>query len=147
MSQDTRTTASLEKFAQLVARGMHQSEAYRSATGSKANDTSVYSTASKWASKVRTRIEELRGAVRNKATTRYVYEYEDAMREIDEAIAAARKDRDHGAVMRGMALKSKLSGLETDARVNERPPFTGVTDDELIEGINRDMVEAGCTVQ
>jgi hypothetical protein len=136
-----------EAFAKLVALGMSQSEAYRRATGTKAKDESVWESASRMAVKVSSRIQELREEAKAKANGQYVYEYQDAMRECDEALEMAKVAGDSGAMSKAIALKAKLSGLETDPRKNAREPFEGVTDDELIDGINRDIAEAGCTIQ
>src|SRR5450631_635923 len=127
------TVQAQERFAQLVALGMNQSDAYRRATGTKAKAETVHAQASAWAHKVRIRIAELRAATKDKATAKYVYEYEDAMREVDEALAIARQAEDAKAMTSAIALKAKLSGLETDPRKNDREPFAGMSDDELLE--------------
>ena len=143
------TAQAMEKFAQLVALGMSQARAYREATGSKAKDETVCVQASKWAHKdhITSRVAELLSHAKEKANKRYVYDYEDAMREADEAMKIARIKKDAKAMATIVALKGKFSGLETEARRNERPPFDGMTDEELLDGINRDMHEAGITIQ
>ena len=54
------TAQAMEQFAQFVALGMKQADAYRKATATKAKDETVYVKASIWADKVRVRIDELR---------------------------------------------------------------------------------------
>lgn len=138
-----------EQFARLVAQGESQAEAYRKATGTKAKAGSVKVSASRLAANpaITSRIQELHGAAKTKADEKYVYEYEDAMREADEAMAIARAKNDAKAMATIVALKGKFSGLETEARRNERAPFEGMTDEELAEVVHRNMTEAGFTIQ
>lgn len=138
-----KLTPQQEQFAQYVALGMTQADAYRKAMKSKASDKTIWEKASRLAGKVEARVAELQAAAKQKATAKYVYEYEDAMREADEALAIARQKNDPKAMASIIALKGKFSGLETEARRNERPPFEGMTDDELVDLVNRNMEEAG----
>lgn len=140
-------SAAHERFAQLVAKGESQAVAYRQAVNKNVGDETAWVNGSKLAAKVALRVEELRAAAKERANAKYVYEYEDAMREIDEALVLARDKDDPKAMTAAIALKAKLSGLETEARKNERPPFEGMTDEELVAGINRDLDEAGFTLQ
>lgn len=140
-------SAAEERFAKLVALGMSQAEAYRRATGTKAKDETIYVQASVWARKVAIRIGELRAAAKARSAAQYVYEYEDAMRECDDALEVARDDGDSSAMSKAIALKAKLSGLETDPRKNEREPFGEMSDEELVEGINQNLDRAGFRLQ
>jgi hypothetical protein len=136
-----------ERFAKLVALGMSQSEAYRRVSGTKSKDESVWARGSEWARKVAVRIDELRQAAKAQATEKYVYEYEDAMRECDEALEMAKDAGDSGAMSKAIALKAKLSGLETEARKNERDPFDEMSPEERRSRIEKLLPEAGYSLQ
>lgn len=143
----TGQMAKEEEFARLVALGYLQAEAYRQATGTSAKDETVHEQASRWARKLSARIEELRQAAKTQAKAEYVYEYEDAMREIDEARLIAKNKEDAKAMVAASALKSKLSGLETEPRKNNRRPYEELSDAELDEKIAQRLPEAGYTIQ
>lgn len=136
-----------ETFSRLVAKGHSQIDAYREATGSKATPEAAAVTASRWAAKCRLRIEALGALRQDKSATEYVYEYEDAMREIDEARQIAKAKEDAKAMVAASALKSKLAGLETEMRKNNRRPYEELSDVELDEKISQKLPEAGYTIQ
>lgn len=148
-SKSDRLSPEEERFARLVALGMSQSEAYRQATGTKAKDEAVWVKGSQWAGKdaVRKRLEELRAAAKARSTEKYVYDYQDAMRECDEALEFARLAGDSKAITAAVALRSKLSGLETEARKNDRDPFDEMTPEERQARIEKLLPEAGYSIQ
>lgn len=147
MAEMTALSAKHEKFAQLVAKGALQIDAYRKVTSSKATPAAAAVSASRMAAKCSLRIESLRAAAQGKASDALTYGWEEAMAELNEAQAKASADGKHESVMAAIRQKCKISGLETEDRKNTRPPFEGQTDAELVDGMNRDLTEAGYTLQ
>jgi hypothetical protein len=138
--------ATKERFAQQIALGATQIDAYRRATGSKAKDSSAYVEASKWAKlpQIRLRVQELVAAVKSANEGKLVYRWEEAMGELDQAKLLATLDGEHSAVISAIKQKCRISGLEVDPRSNAQKPFEGVTDDELdaeIEKAKRQVAE------
>lgn len=98
-----KLTAKQESFAQLIAQGKNQAEAYRETYKSKASDNAVYVNASKLAAsaKVSLRIKELKRQNENTA----IWTREDALRrllvvaqEAQEATSEPIMDRDGNQV-------------------------------------------------
>lgn len=137
-------SAAKEKFAHALALGAEQASAYRQALpGTRAKPGSIWTEASKWAAdpKVRQRVAELHAEARERAAKAHVYEYEDAMREVDEALQIAKFMLDSSAMSKAVDLKAKLSGLHVDPRANARDPFEGKTDAELLAMARADAEE------
>lgn len=137
-------TPKREKFAQGISAGLNQADAYRAAfdvTGS--TDKSIHEAASRLArdGKVNARVMILtaQAAERaaNGATKAVRYELEDAMREIDEALATAKKNDNPAAMARCVELKAKLNGLMVEDRKNQRRPLEELTDAQLEARIER----------
>lgn len=151
-ADDAPLSAAKERFAQAIALGAEQATAYRQANpGTRAKPETVWTEASKWASdpKVRQRIEELRAVARARANEAHLYSYEDAMREVDEALKVATFMLDSSAMSKAIDLKAKLSGLHVDPRANARDPFAGKTDAELLAeaaAAREELAKAGLAV-
>ena len=133
-----------EKFAQYIAKGMTQSDAFRKAypKALKYKEESIWSKSSNLAAsdKVKARVAELKAPVIAKLR----YELEDAMREAEEARLHALKDnKGAGAAVAATALKAKLNGLMVEDRKNERRPLGEMSDDELTQMISDAAERAG----
>lgn len=61
--------------------------------------------------------------------------------------AAARAKDDRGTAITATRALMELHGFKTGERKNERPPFEGMTDAELVEKMNGALGEAGYTIQ
>jgi len=137
--QGNHLTPKQEKFALLVAQGMTQADAYRGAySAKKMKPESVQVEASKLMSSpmVSLRVENLRTQAAAAMTQEVSYEYSDAMREVDEGIEFARECKNAGALMQGLALKSKLSGLMVEDRQNNRSPVSGMDHQQVKAAID-----------
>lgn len=123
-------TPKREKFAQNIAKGMAQADAYRAAFDcSKSKDKSIHEAASRLAAdvKVSARVAELRAPV----VARVRYELEDAMAECDAAIALAMKKENPSAYVAAVQLKARLTGLMVEDRKNMRRPLEDLSDAQL----------------
>ncbi len=124
-------TPKQEKFAQGVASGKSQADAYREAypRSKKWDQDAVYSNSSDLAAnaKVLQRVEELRKPVIAKLR----YGLEQAMNEAEEGMLLARKHESPSAFVSAVTLRSKLNGLLIDRAMNVENPFAGFTNDEL----------------
>jgi phage terminase small subunit len=108
-------TPKREKFAQGVASGMTQADAYRAAfDASKSKPETVQSHASRVMAndKVATRVD----ALRKKATERHLLTVEDILRELEEArVMAATGERPQVSAMVAASMgKAKVLGLASD---------------------------------
>jgi hypothetical protein len=113
---------------------MNQSPAYREAfpcKGMKAK--SVHEKASRLASKVRSRVEELRRPVIEKVR----YGLEEAMKEAEMGMKMALLTGQSSAVVSAVQLRSRLNGLLVEERRNERQPLQDLTDDQLKSYLSR----------
>ena len=118
-------TAKQEAFALNVAHGMTQSEAYRAAYNAAGMaDSTINENASRLManSKIAATVLSQRAAIAEKAAKSVAFEYEDAMAELDEAIAFAKECKAPGAMVAAMNLKQKISGLHVEERKNDRSP-------------------------
>jgi phage terminase small subunit len=135
-----------EKFAQALARGMSQAEAYREAYPTSVNwkENSVHCNASKLAgdAKIAQRVDEIRAPVLRKVR----YELEDAMREANEAIVLAKEVGNPAALVAAVTLRARLNGLMTEDRKNDRRPLNEMNDEELQRLIGEAAREAGISV-
>lgn len=138
-------TPKREKFAQLVAGGRGQAEAYRIAFKAAGKNKTIHEGASRIAadSKVRARINELRAPVVAKVR----YDLEHAMAEVNQAIRLAQKKGNASAMVQAVQLKAKLNGLMVEDRKNQRRPFEELSDSQLDGFIERTARDAGVTLQ
>lgn len=138
-------TPKREKFAQCIAGGMAQADAYRSAFNPKrSKDKTIHENACRIAadSKVKARVEALRAPVVAKVR----YGLEQAMIETDEAIALAKKMESPSAMVAAVQLKAKLNGLLVEDRTNRRRPYEDMQDEQLDRAIAEKTAEAGARV-
>lgn len=118
-------TPKQEAFALAVAKGMSQADAYRSAYDAvNCTDKTIQEKASHLMAgdKIAARVDEMRAAIITKAAEGIAYEYEDAMRELDEAINFAKANGASGPYVAALNLKQKISGLHVEERKNDRSP-------------------------
>ena len=129
-----------DKFAELVALGMKQSDAYRAAISPDAPDASAYSCASRLVRdvKVLSRIQAFQAAIRAARTDKAIYRYEDHIAELEQLRILAIAEGDYGTALGSVKQKGRVSGLEVDPKKNNSKPFEGVTDEEL----DRELVKA-----
>lgn len=107
-------TAKQEIFAQALARGMTQSDAYREAYGCKGwKDNSIHIKASQLAAndKVKLRIEELK----ERAVKRHDLTVDDILKELEEARKKADDLGQSSAMVSASMGKAKLLGLEKNS--------------------------------
>ena len=123
-------TAKQEAFAQAVASGMNQSDAYRAAYDTaRMKATSINVNASKMMAdaKVSQRVEALRKPV----VEAMQYGLKEAMEEAAEAMELCRETRQSGAFVSAVALRAKLSGLLIDKKEVRTGELEGLQHDEL----------------
>ena len=126
-------TAKQEKFALSLAQGMTQADAYRAGYNAEnMKPETVQECASRLMAdrNISARVEELRAEVGAKMAEEVTYDYQAAMRELDDAIAFAKENCASGAVVSALSLKQKISGLQVEDRKNDRGPVTGLTHDQ-----------------
>jgi protein-disulfide isomerase-like protein with CxxC motif len=116
----------------------------------KGSDENTWVNASKLATKVRPRVQELLAQIHGQVAESLVYRWEEAMAELTAVQRKAYVDGDNAVVVAAIRQKSKISGLEVDPRANARKAFEDVTDDELdaeIAKAQREIkqVQAGAT--
>lgn len=131
-----KLTPKQEKFAQGIASGMAQADAYRAAFDcSKSKDKTIHEAASRLANdgKVTARVTELRVPIVAKVR----YELEQAMEEANRALALAERLENPAAMARVVELKSRLSGLMVEDRKNQRRPLEELSDAQLEARIER----------
>lgn len=134
-----------EKFAQQLAAGNNQADAYRAAFAPKrCKDKTIHEKASRLAAdgKVQARVVELRAPVVRKVR----YELEQAMAECDEAITLARANDNPSAMVSAVQLKAKLNGLLVEDRRNLRRPLEELSDAQLDGFIEQKAKEAGTSL-
>lgn len=137
-----------EQFAQLVARGMSQSDAYRKvySTG-KASDKSIHESASQKALKVRPRVEELRAQAVRKSEPGAIASIQEMQEGLTGLFRDAVADGDRDGAVKIATLLGKWSGAEAAAKIEVRnggvtddyraPPHLVAMDDELLARIAR----------
>lgn len=138
-------TPKREKFAQQIAKGVAQADAYRAAFNPKrSKPETIHQEASRLARNphVAARIAALRAPVVAKVR----YEIENAMAECDEAIVLAKEKGNPGAMVAAVQLKSKLNGLLVEDRANKRRPYEDMEDAQLDRAIKDKAQEAGMRV-
>lgn len=117
-----------ERFAQGLAKGQSQAEAYAEA-GYAASEPHASRLASN--GKVQTRVAELqeRGALRTEVTL------ESLIREANEIQTAAKADKQHSAAIAALTAKAKLAGLWVDRTENENVNTSYVVSGEPVDNI------------
>lgn len=137
-------TPKREKFAQQIAKGVSQADAYRAAFKARGKDKTIHEAASRLAAdgKVSARIAALRAPVVAKVR----YEIENAMAECDEAIELAKEKGNPAAMVAAVQLKSKLNGLLVEDRANKRRPYEDMEDAQLDRAIQDKAQAAGMRV-
>lgn len=134
-----------EKFAQLVAKGMSQSDAYREvyATG-KTSDETVWGKASAKAGKVRVRIEELREKAIAKAEPGAIATIQEMQEGLTKLLRESIEEGDKDGAVKISTLLGKWQGAEAAAKIEVRnggvtddykapPHLLNMSDEELIE--------------
>lgn len=127
---DAGLTPKRDHFALLVAQGMTQADAYRGAfAAKKSTDKTIHEQAARLMAdcKVAARVEEYRKQIADKAAESISYEYQDAMRECNEAIAFAQQCGSAAAMVSAIKLKVEINGLHVEQRKNNRDPLEGIS--------------------
>lgn len=117
-----------ERFAQELAKGKSQSEAYQAAGYAPSEPNASRLTRN---DKVQARVAELqeRGAIRTEITI------ESLIREADEIQRAAMADKQHSAATAALTAKAKLAGLWIDKTENENVNTNYVVSSDPIDSI------------
>jgi hypothetical protein len=117
-----------EQFAQLVAKGMSQSDAYREvySTG-KASDKSIHEKASVKAVKCRSRIDELRTQAIKRSEPGAIASIQEMQESLSQAFRDASCEGDRDGMVKIATLLGKWQGAEAAAKIEVRNG--GVTDD------------------
>ena len=124
-----KLTGKQDHFARCVAEGKSQADAYRAAyEAGKMTAEAIQCEASKLMSNptVTQRVEFYRLQIGSKVAEAITYGYNEAMSELDEAIAFARECKQPGAAVAALNLKQKISGLHVEERKNNRTPIEGL---------------------
>lgn len=132
-------TPKQERFAQFVAGGECLSGAYRAAFQSeRMTAKTICESASRLMAdrKVTARVDHLRGEHMRKVAESIKYDYQAAMRELDDAIAFAKVSGSAGAFVAALNLKQKISGLHVEARQNGLSPIAGMSHDRVRAAID-----------
>lgn len=116
-----------ERFAQLVAQGKSQSDAYREAYNSKASDKTVWENASKKAAKVEPRVTEIRQMAERKAVSNTICTINELKEGLSHAFRDALNKGDLDGMVKVATVLGKWSGAEAAAKIEVRNG--GVTDD------------------
>lgn len=123
-----------ERFAQALADGKTQSDAYRYAypTCLKWPDSAVYSKSSQLANLavVKQRVDALRDQQLQRVQAATVYNVQTAMEEALQAFEMAVKVRQPGAMVAAVQLRAKLNGLITDKKEVAVTQMGGMTPSE-----------------
>jgi hypothetical protein len=123
-------TAKQEAFAQAIASGMNQSDAYRAAydaANMKPNVVNVKASELMADGKVSVRVDELRRPV----VEELQYGLKEAMLEAADAMAVARGKENGGAMVAAVTLRAKLAGLLIDKKEVRTGELDGLPHDEL----------------
>lgn len=108
-------TAQQEQYAQNLAAGMAQADAYRKAYPKSVEwkETTLWSEASRSAKNplVAARVQEIREPAVARVQETIVYTTEVAMREALEALEMAKKTQQPGSMVAAVQLRAKLKGL------------------------------------
>lgn len=76
---------------------------------------------------VTARVDYLRAEHMGKVAEEVFYNYEDAMRDLDKAIAFAIECKNPSAWIAALNLKQKISGLHVEERKNDLSPVSGMS--------------------
>lgn len=116
-----------EKFAQLVAAGKSQSDAYREVYRTTASDETVWAKASAKAGKVRIRIEQLREKAVAKAEPGAIATIQEMQEGLTKLLRDSIAEGDRDGAVKISTLLGKWQGAEAAAKIEVRNG--GVTDD------------------
>lgn len=117
-----------EQFAQLVAKGMSQSDAYRKVySTSKASNKSIHEAASQKALKVHSRIDELRAQAIKRSEPGAIASIQEMQESLSQAFRDASCEGDRDGMVKIATLLGKWQGAEAAAKIEVRNG--GVTDD------------------
>jgi len=144
-------TSKQEKFAQAVASGMTQADAYRHAYNAEnMADSTIWSRASELAAdgKVSGRIKALQEALQEAATIAALWSLELSIKTKRQALQLALEKKDPRAIIQASESLDKQYGFEPALKVditssdgsmspNKRRPFEDLTDEELDEELAR----------
>lgn len=123
-------TAKQEAFAQAVASGMTQSDAYRSAySAGKMKATSINVNASKLMAdtNIAQRVVSLRAPV----IAKMQYGLQEAMLEAEDAFKVSKMKENGGAMVAAVTLRAKLQGLLIERKEVRTGPLDDMPADEL----------------
>jgi hypothetical protein len=124
-----KLTGKQDKFARCVAEGMSQADAYRTAYdagGMTAKQIQEEACKLMATPKIAQRVDAQRLQIGQKMAEEVTYDYQEAMRELDEAIAFAIECKAPAARIAALNLKQKISGLHVEERKNDRSPVSGL---------------------
>lgn len=144
-------TPKQEKFAQAVASGMTQADAYRHAYNAEnMADSTIHEEASRTANdrKVSARIKALQKALQEAATIAALWSRELSIKTKRQALQFAIEKKDSRAIIQASESLDRQYGLEPARKVditssdgsmspNKRRPFEDLTDEELDEELAR----------
>lgn len=117
-----------EKFAQLVAKGMSQSDAYREVYAKgRTSDEAVWVNASKKVAKVKLRIEQLREKAIAKAEPGAIATIQEMQEGLTKLLRDSIAEGDKDGAVKISTLLGKWQGAEAAAKIEIRNG--GVTDD------------------
>lgn len=127
-----------QRFAELLAAGCDQTDAYRQAFDPKtAKPNTVWVNAARMAKRpeVAAVVDEIATKARTMAGALIGYGLQDAVRQAQEAFDVAKKKQQASGMTQAVFLTSKLLGLLAEDRKNERTPLSELTDDQLASQI------------
>jgi hypothetical protein len=116
-----------EQFAQFVAKGMNHTEAYREVYKPKGSPKTVNENASRKASKVKARIEELRMQAIKRSEPGAIASIQEMQESLSQAFRDASSEGDRDGMVKIATLLGKWQGAEAAAKIEVRNG--GVTDD------------------
>jgi hypothetical protein len=123
----TKLSQKDEQFARLVARGMNHTEAYRDVYNPKGSPKTVNENASRKASKVKARIEELRMQAIKRSEPGAIASIAEMQEGLTSAFRDALNEGDRDGMVKIATLLGKWHGAEAAAKIEVRNG--GVTDD------------------
>ena len=116
-----------EQFAQLVAKGMSQAQAYREVWKGPKKDETVWNNASKKMAEVRPRVDELRAQAIKRSEPGAIASIQEMQESLSQAFRDASCEGDRDGMVKIATLLGKWQGAEAAAKIEVRNG--GVTDD------------------
>lgn len=136
-----------EKFAQLVAKGMSQSAAYREVFNSKLKDESLWARASEKMRKVSVRVDELREKAIAKAEPGAIATIQEMQEGLTKLLRESIEEGDRDGAVKISTLLGKWQGAEAAAKIEiknggitddyKAPPHLAMMSDEELEAMTR----------